>query len=196
MIKSFAKKPTVILVFLFSFFITSFASARVMMSSERRSVLRAEREFNAYEWTCELVQNDYDYVMTLFSLKSEVSKYNETFFIFILLGYGIPIFIFFVVAMIKYGTDKPLTDIKTLLLVSVLSVFPILAHKQITVLKTPVSAEIKQLKEKLNTLDSVDAEVLRTCKPGKDNVYIKLVADVNIDVETETITDVEVDSDL
>ena len=177
----FYKNIRLACLFLPAIFLSSLASAKVMMSAEQRSYLRAEREFNSYEWTCGLLQNDYDYVMTVHALKAAISNYDTTFFGIILLGYGPAISIFFLIAMAKYGTPKPLTLLSTSALIAVLSIFPIAAHNALNERTAPQLIEIQQLKDKLQTLNPVDSEIIRTCRPEKRNVNITLIKEVTLE---------------
>lgn len=148
----------------------------IIISPEQRSYLRAEREFNAYEWTCGLVENDYDYVMTVHAIQKAVLNYDQSFMGYILLGYGSAIFIFFGIVVYKYGKPKPLKFFSTLALIAVLSAIPITTHKIIKERTATQLTEIRQLRDKLQTLDPLDPEIIRTCRPDKKNVHIKLIA--------------------
>ena len=163
-------------MFLSGLFLSSLALAKVIIiSPEQRSYLRAEREFNAYEWTCGLIQNDYDYVMTVHALQKAVLNYDQSFMGYVLLGYGSAIFIFFGIVVYRYDKPKPLKVFGTLALITTLSVIPIATHKIIKERTASQLTEIQQLRDKLQTLDPLDPEIIRTCRPNKKNVRIELI---------------------
>ena len=83
--------------------------------------------------------------------------------------------------MAKYDTPKPLTLLSISALIAVLSIFPIAAHNALNERTAPQLIEIQQLKDKLQTLDPVDSEIIRTCRPEKRNVNITLIKEVALE---------------